>query len=237
MLLGVGLVAWGYVGGGRHPRWLVIALGLAIATAIRPHVAAVVGCCVLAAESLRAGGLLGFRRAVGLLMAAGVAFWTVSTSLDQLGLGEADLEGLQEQFEFRGEKTEQGGSRIEVASGWRAAPTGIVTILMRPFPWEARGIQVLSAAEIWLLWLIVFTRWRVAWVSLKAWRANSFTRFAVPLVLAMALMYGLAFGNLGIIARQRAVILPFLLTLVSGTVLALPASARIRSIPVVRRVQ
>jgi hypothetical protein len=41
-------------------------------------------------------------------------------------------------------------------------------------------------------------------------------RFAFPLVMGISLMYGLAFANLGIISRQRSIILPFMLTLLAA---------------------
>jgi hypothetical protein len=46
-------------------------------------------------------------------------------------------------------------------------------------------------------------------VSLKQWRHNRLLRFAVPFAVGYTLMIGLTFGNLGIIARQRTPIIPF----------------------------
>jgi hypothetical protein len=41
-------------------------------------------------------------------------------------------------------------------------------------------------------------------------------RFALPLLLGYTFMIGMTFGNLGIIARQRAPMFPFLLMLMVG---------------------
>lgn len=216
MVLGAGLAAYGYVGNGTSRRWLYLAAGIALCGAIRPHVAAVVAGSVLAAESMTRGPFGNLRRVAGLLLATGIAAYSVRAGLDQLGLGEADLDGVQEMFDFRAGQTEQGGSRIAVASGWSAVPMALITIMARPFPWEAKGIQLLSAAEMTLFWAIAAFQWRPIWNFLKNWRQNAFVRLALPLVFGISLMYGLAFANLGIIARQRSIILPFMLVLLAA---------------------
>jgi hypothetical protein len=217
MVLGAGLAAFGYVGGGQSRRWLYVGAGVALCGAIRPHVAAVVAGSVLAAESVTRGAFINVRRIAGIIVAMALVAYSVRVGLDQLGLGDADLEGLQEQFDFRAGQTEQGGSRIAIASGWSAVPMALVTIMARPFPWEARGIAILSAAEMTLFWGIAGFKWRRIWAFLRNWRDNAFARFAFPLVIGISLMYGLAFANLGIIARQRSVILPFMMTLLAAS--------------------
>lgn len=216
MVLAAGLAAHGYVGNGKARRWLFVGASIVLCGAVRPHVAAVVAGSVLVAESLARGSFANLRRIAAFLVAVALVAYSVRAGLDQLGLGDADLEGLQEQFDFRAGQTEQGGSRIAAASGWSAIPMAIITILVRPFPWEARGIALLSAAEMTLFWGIALVQWRPIWSFLKNWRDNAFSRFALPLVLGISLMYGLAFANLGIIARQRSVILPFMLMLLAA---------------------
>lgn len=231
MVLGVGLASYGYVGTGAARRWVTLAAGIALCAAIRPHVAAVIAGSVLAAESASRGSFTNVRRVTGVLLAAGLAIYSIRAGLNQMGLGDADLDGLQEQFDFRAGQTEQGGSRIAIASGWSAVPTAIVTILARPFPWEARGIAILSAAEMTIFWGIALVQWRRIWPFIKAWRDSAFTRFAAPLTFGIALMYGLAFANLGIIARQRSIILPFMLSLLAAIKLT-RASAVVAPTPV-----
>lgn len=215
MLLATGLTVWGYIGKGT-PRWAIVLMGLALTAAIRPHVATVTAGALLGAESLGAGSILRLRRIAGIMVAAALALYSLQSGLQQMGLGDADLEGVQEHFEFRASRTEQGGSRIATTSGVASVPMAFVTILTRPFPWEARGIALLSSFEITAFWTIVWMRRRAAWAFLKGWRHNRFARFGLIFTLGISLMYGLAFANLGIIARQRAVILPYLLTLVTG---------------------
>lgn len=213
MALAGGLAIYGYVGQGGRPRWIAFALGVALGGAIRPHVAALIALAALLAEVTSTGPLLTARRMGGIVAATIIVALGVSAGLSQLGLDDADLEGIQEEFDYRSDQTAQGGSRIEVSSGWSAVPMAFITILMRPFPWEARGIVLLSAAEMTLFWSLVVIRRRHVRALLGTFRSNAFLRYAVPFVLGISLMYGLAFANLGIIARQRSIILPFMLVL------------------------
>jgi hypothetical protein len=212
MLLAAGMAVYGYVGKNGRPNWALCALAVGLAGAIRPHIAAVVALSIVVAEAMRPGPRFSPRRIGGIVLALAVLAFSVQAGLSQLGLDDADLEGIQEQFEFRSAQTSQGGSKIAVASGWSAVPMALITILMRPFPWEVRGVALFSAAEIAFVWILIGSRWREAREFLRGWRSNAYLRFGLPFMLATSLMYGLAFANLGIIARQRAVILPILLT-------------------------
>lgn len=214
MLLGAGITLWGYIGKGRS-RWLVVVGGLALLGAIRPHVAAVTACALLAAEFFGPGTFT-VRRMLGVVVAGVIALYSIRTGLTQMGLGDSDIEGVTEHFEMRAGRTEQGGSKIATTSGLASLPMAFINVLARPFLWEAHGIALLSALEMTVFWVIVLSRWRTAWPFFKDWRSNPFTRFGIVFVIGMALMYGLAFSNLGIIARQRSIILPYLLTLVTG---------------------
>lgn len=228
----LGLSVWGYVGRKGAPSWGVLAAGLALATAIRPHVAMVIALAIAIAELLRrrrTGGGARFLTVLALALIAGIS---IRMGLSQLGLGDADLEGIEEYFEHRSAKTEQGGSQIYRPKGPLAVPLALVNVFMRPFPWEARGLQILSGAEIWLFWIVLFRNRSGLAAGLRGWRQNRFTAVAAPLTLSLSLLYGLAFWNLGIIARQRIVVLPFLLSLVAiPKVVAAKARAEQNALP------
>lgn len=225
MIPALGLVLWGYVGRHGTPRWIGVILGVALAGAIRPHVGAVFGLAVAVGELLRRGGKRGARRWLNIAVSAVLVITTIRFGFSEMGLGDADLEGLEEQFQFRAGQTEQGGSRIERASGLAAIPFAFINVLLRPFPWEARGISALSAVELWVFWAVVLRRRKDIRAALGNWRRNRFLVVAAPLAVAMTLLYGIAFANLGIIARQRVVLLPLLTAL-----LALPSGERQRVI-------
>lgn len=215
MMLGLGLTIFGYVG--RGERFLVgpMAGGFAILACIRPHVAAIVMGGIVAAELLRArggGGLSWLRRMA--LVSIGLAGATMAMS--QFGLDITDVEGMEETFERYSGKTAQGGSAIEASSGSAAIAMALVNSLMRPFPWEAHHIFALFASvEVWALWGYLWARRKTFGPVLREWRSDRLLRVGIPVGLLLAFFYGLAMSNLGIIARQRVVILPFLVMLVA----------------------
>jgi hypothetical protein len=225
LTFGLGLFTWGYVGRWNRPDWRALLGGLALAAAVRPHVAMIFALSIGVAELLRGRASTSRGRVINALAVLILAGLSVRFGLSQLGLADADLEGIEEYFEHRAFSTEQGGSRIYRARGPLAVPIGLVNVLFRPFPWEARGMQLLSGAEIWVFWFILYRTRRGLSNTLRNWRANRFMIVAAPLGLALSLLYGLAFANMGIIARQRVLMLPFLISL-----LAIPRTlARTRS--------
>lgn len=214
LLLAAGLTAAGYVGVREKIRWQYLIPGLLLATAIRPHVAGVMVVVVALAQWLGVGKrkMTLFRVAQGFLLVV-LAVFMVQSSLSQLGLEDADAEGIQEFLAKRTALATGGGSAIDTpAGGWAALPMAFVNILMRPFPWEAHNPQALGAAlEIVVFWGMVWWRRHRIWTVLRhSWRADRFLRFALLMTGAYVLMIGLVFGNLGIIARQRIVVFPLL---------------------------
>jgi hypothetical protein len=126
-----------------------------------------------------------------------------------------------------------GGSdfQSQLISSPADVPGATVTILFRPFPWEAMTIQALAAAleGVLLLGLTV-----AAWPRLRAiWKFRQGRPFVVMCLayIAMFIYAFSSFDNFGLIARQRVLVYPFLLAL-----LCLPtvAELRHRRIPVPR---
>lgn len=212
LLLAFGFVAAGWVGRRGRPSWLLLAAGMALTTAIRPHMAALVAVAIGTAQwmqPLRGRTLGAWVRTV--VVAVGALF-LVSIALSQLGLGEADLEGIQEFAQVRSQQTLRGGSAIATPGGGvTAIPMAFINVLARPFLWEAHnGPALIAALESTVLWVVVLVRRRRVWGALRHWRSDRFARLALPLAGAYVLLIGLVFGNLGIIARQRVAVFPFL---------------------------
>lgn len=217
MLFAIGLLVFGYVGGGTSRNWLVLGIGLTLAAAIRPHVAALLAVAVTFSEFFQPGSLLNARRITGAAVAALVGVYTVVSSLSQLGIEEIDIEGIQEEIEFRSDNTVKGGSAIAQVGGPLAVPMAFTNVLIRPFPWEARGLSIFSSLEVLTFWIVVLGR-RRHWPSvLSKWRVNAFLRVGLPFALGLTFLYGITFANLGIIARQRVAVFPFLFTLLALT--------------------
>jgi hypothetical protein len=228
LLLAGGLVTAGYVGRKDRIRWFLLIPGLLLAVAVRPHVAAIMILVMTSAHWLGLGKERWtlWRVAQGVALAL-LAVVVIQNALGQLGLEDADTEGVEEFVAKRTVLATGGGSAIEApASGLSAIPMAFVNILMRPFPWEAHNPQALIASlELVVFWAVIWRRRRRVWQVLRyGWRSDRFLRFALPMSAAYVIMIGLVFGNLGIIARQRILVFPFLLLLLE----AVPAEVALR---------
>jgi hypothetical protein len=135
----------------------------------------------------------------------------------QLGV-EADLEGVQEYMDHRSDFTLRGGSSLEgVPTGITGIPMAFVNIWLRPFPWEAHNLMALFAAlEVVLLWWLAWRNRRFLRTSLSTWRKDRFLTFGVIFLAGYTIIIGLTFGNLGIIARQRSPMFPFIFLILTG---------------------
>lgn len=228
VLLATGLVVHGYGGRRARIRWVALGAGLSLALVIRPHYAMVIAVCLAAAYWLALGRRWTLKTTLQAVATGVIAVWILGQSLALLGLADADLEGIREFVEYRADLTERGGSSIGSAAelGLWSIPMAFINILFRPFVWEAHNVfAAISALEVLALWVVVWRRRRSLPVLVKNWRGDRLVRFALPLTLAYILMIGLAFGNLGIISRQRVVVLPFLFLLLE----AFPREARARA--------
>lgn len=207
-----GLAVYGATGRsllGRLP-WLLS--GLALLFCVRPHFAGFLALALAASavlRPLRAGLGLTLGRAVFLVpLAVGAAL----LALENLGVGGADLEGIAEFRQEIRERTLQGGSRVERLPGGPLAPVlGVLNTWARPFPWEVRNLtQALAAGEILLFWVLMLRGSRGPRYFLRAWRQNPLTRLALLALVGFSAVFGTTYGNLGILARQRAPLFLFL---------------------------
>lgn len=213
MIFALGLCVYGYVGVKGKIKPFALLLGIGVATCIRPHIAVIISFALLVAELPKTKTRTSkFRR----MVVIGVGITTAMIGLSQFGLDVSDLEGIQERFETDSSRTLKGGSAIGATTGILAIPMAFVNSLMRPFPWEAHHVFALFASlEVWAFWLFVLVRRRALRKALRDWRGDRMMRIGFPLGILLAFFYGMAMSNLGIIARQRVVILPFLFILVS----------------------
>ena len=215
LLLAIGLVTLGYVGRRERIRWVALATGLSLAMAIRPHLAGVLAVSVCVAEWTRREWT--FARMVQATLVSALALWVVISSLDLLGLGGANLDTMETFIVHTGGQTNQGGSAFERAGSAAAVPMAFVTILCRPFITEANSaLALMSSLEMMVFWLLVFWHGRSLRSLLRLWQSNRLVRFAIPFALLYVLMLGFTFQNLGIIARQRALVMPALLLVLAA---------------------
>lgn len=200
-----------------RPLWLLVAgVGLAGAGVVRPHIAALLAISFAIAALVgrsRWSGRIGVRRLI--VLGAGVVLVAVSLSAFA---SRFNIDATGDVDPFIGEvqrRTQQGGSQVEGTSIRSPAqiPAGAIRVLFRPLPNEASSLLAMaSAVENLVLLLIVV--WKVPAMIRNA------RRLRTPYVLMSAAFTGgfiLAFSavlNLGILARQRSQVWPFLLAVV-----------------------
>jgi hypothetical protein len=221
ILFGSGVVAYGtalYASRGSLRGVLVAGVGLLLVLVIRPHFAAFMVLAIGAAYLLFYRVTSMRQMAVWSLAAVliiGLSIVVLQSATEFLNIGslsEASWEEAEIVYAFRQRASTVGGS--EFASPDVLTLVGIlyapVSVLLRPFVWEAHNVQTMVTALESLLWLcLLWWRRRIFWERVRMLRGQPWVAFCAAyagiMILAMTTM-----GNFGILARQRVALLPFL---------------------------
>jgi hypothetical protein len=234
MLCWLGLAAYGsaLVLRSRTGGFLLLATGLLGMALVRPHVAMLTVVALLVASLVRrrpAGeahfGM--FSRLAGLAIVIAMAGVLLAQVSSFFNLDDVDQEAVTSVLDRTEGQSAQGGS--EFSSSRPKSPTefpgAVVTVLFRPFPWEAGNAQALVAAAEGVVLLALFV---LALPRLARLPRTMFTTPYVTFAVAFTLMFVFAFSsivNFGIIARQRTQVFPLALV-----VLAIPLARGARSV-------
>jgi hypothetical protein len=230
MLLALGLAAFGIARllTGRPWRGLAVAgAALWMAALVRPHVAgmAVLGLVVayLLARPPRRLGALGV--VVKLFALAALVAVTVvllgqmQTYLLNKGIDPQD--GVGSVLTETTRRTNTGGSNFEAPSTGQSLarmPYAAVTILFRPFLFEAHNAQAaVTALESTLFLCLLVARRRAVLHAVRHLRQRPYVAFILVYLVLFVFAFS-SIANFGILARERTQLLPFFLVL-----LALPA--------------
>lgn len=225
MVFALGIAAYGAARtmAGRSYRGLLVAItGLWLASLVRPHVAG------LMAISLALGYL--FRRGrsdLGILapiaksvtLAALVVVAVVFTQRTDQFLQESGYEtghGITSLLQQTTEKNAYGGSAFvpSILESPARLPIAAGTVLFRPLIFDAHNVQVfLSGIEGTFLLLLFF--FRISWVltALRSIRRQAYLAIAFAYTGLFVVAFS-SFANFGLLARERVMVLPFLLALV-----------------------
>jgi hypothetical protein len=218
MTLGIGLAVWGFFGKKERVNWPLLAFGTFLVFAIRPQVAAVVIFTFVLAYWVSLGREWNLKKTVQGAAILGVGLLGLYYSLDRFGVSGFDVEGVQEYLVDEAARASTGGSdvgRVEV--GLAGIPMALVNILTRPWPWEAHNLMALiSSMEMVVLWAMVWYRRKNVMQALRSWHSNPLVRVALPFVLIYAITLGMLTINLGIVARQRVLLFPFMFYLLEA---------------------
>jgi hypothetical protein len=227
MLFTLGLAAYGTarILTGRVLRGAVVACtALWLAALVRPHVAGMAGLGLAVAfifgrTQTRRGWQAPVMKLFGLaavLVLAVVLIGQTTAFLKESGLDPED--GVGSVLTENRQRTEQGGSSFGTSQPGispLAVPNAVVTILFRPFLFEARSIQVLiTAIESTVLLVLTLRRIKPIGRAVQSFRRLPYVTFVVVYGLLFIVAFS-SIGNFGILARERCQLLPFFLVLLA----------------------
>jgi hypothetical protein len=198
--------------------WL--ALGTAGMLMVRPHVVGLFVVALVASmlvRPIRAGLLSPVLRLAGLAVLVPAAFMVLSTAAGFIRLESLTAEGVFGFVEDVGRRTEQGGAafaRVNPRTPLGFA-VGALTVLFRPFPWEAHtAFALVTALEGMGLLALTVWRWKSVRAAVLGVRERTFLVLVVVYVV-LFLFFFASMGNFGIIARQRVQVYPLLFMLLA----------------------
>lgn len=213
-----GLAKWLRQGSIMSLGFLVV--GLVGAYWIRPHIAAFL--------IMGIGAALVFRRyrigiftpiasiaTVGAVVLLG--FFVLTKASSFVGIDEFTLSDGNAAFDDIQRRAFGGGAAFEPVNFREplGVPKAIITILYRPFPWEAhRGAALVLSMEG--VFFLMLTIWRFGSIKKALWDAKSDPFLIFILVYsAVCIIAFSSFGNFSIVGRQRLQFLPVFFMLLS----------------------
>ena len=150
---------------------------------------------------------------LGIVIVVFVAVFAVSAGANSLGLPSLSLNSVQEELDATSFSTGQGNSAFDNGGNSLSPlklPQGMVTVLLRPFPWEVdTSLQNLASLEGVALMVFIFFRRKSLAISLRHIRTIPFLFYCWTLTILYAVTFQ-AFANFGLLTRQRALVLPAL---------------------------
>lgn len=218
ILFNLGFVAYGialYLRRGKILAIVPAVFGLLMIFFIRPHVASVVGVAIGAAYFLFLLSKRGMKNPFTWLLAAGIIVglvaYVIPSAQSYVGVSELTLEDLESSYQLYQGRTSGGNSGFDTYNILtpHGLIMGVITVLFRPFPWETRNPQMVATAlEAFILLILAWLRWGIFWQRIRAFRKDAWIAFLLLSSLLMILTLT-TFGNFGILARQRSLLMPF----------------------------
>jgi hypothetical protein len=203
--------------------------GLFLGSFVRPHLAlvAVVAFGVALLIGRRSNvtdrltpSSIGKLAALVVLLAVGSILITQTEKL--LDVNDLNSTTIESSFNDFRDQTAEGESTFNAPDP--LSPTGfpqaVVTVLFRPFPTEAHGLeQLVTATEGLFLVALTLTSLRGILSIFRRLRSQPYVTYAAIYVLLWAMVFGII-SNFGILTRQRSQMLPFFFLLISLPALA-----------------
>ncbi len=217
VLLGIGLFTVGAARRFKHDGGFVMLAAGSITTGmVRPHVAllllgSLLIATVLAADTEGQRGRTAGKVFLVVLLVGGL-FITSGEALQLVETADDSTDSVG----FVEDRTNQGGSAFDPVTVRSPAdyPRAVVTVLLRPFPWEtSNAAALISAAEGVALVGVIVLRIRHMLRLPGEFRIRPLIGYSLVYIAAFCYAFS-PFANFGLLARQRTQVIPFVLLLV-----------------------
>jgi len=225
MFLGIGLAVYGaslFMRHGGVLPLLYLGAGLAFAGAIRPHVSALIlgamATTLVIAKGKGGLGLPSFQRWTAVIVIGTASLGLVAFAASEFNINlSGDIGSEVDEFVTNLEdNTAKGGSEVEggAVSSPLDIPGAALRVLFRPLPYEAHNLQAMASALESATILLVFL-WRSPKIlkNLRRSRDDPYVIMSVVMTFGFIIMFS-PFLNLGLLARERSQILPFLAVMI-----------------------
>jgi hypothetical protein len=156
-------------------------------------------------------------RPIGIVIVVLLAAFAVTQGAKQLHISALTPSSVQAELQATSASTTQEGSAFNtnVSLSPLHLPQDAITVLLRPFPWEVQSKnQILASLEGMALVAFMVLRRRSIALSLRKLREVPFLFYAWILTLLYVLLFQ-AFGNFGLLVRERSIVLPALYVLLA----------------------
>ena len=197
-----------------------LALGLLGVMWIRPHIAAILILAIIVGFFIQGVGRGTARLVIsvtGLLVVGGFVWFLLPQLMAFLSIEGLSLEGVLNLLERQQSLSFTGGSAFQSVdiSNPLNFPMAMVTVLFRPFPWEAHNLLSLIQSLEGLIF-VGLVLWRVKSLgrALVSSISNPYIRFIIIFIIAFIVAYN-STQNFGTLARWRTMMLPFFFILMA----------------------
>jgi hypothetical protein len=156
------------------------------------------------------------RTLLGLAALGVAALLVIRQVANFIGVEELNVDTATQALDDAQRNTSQGGAEFAgPAPSLRNIPVSLVTVLFRPFVFEAHNLQALLTAIEGTLLLTIFI---ISWPRLRTiprrLRMQPYVTLCIAYTLAFCFVFS-SFQNFAILARERVMVYPFVLVLLA----------------------
>ncbi|MGA2203088.1 MAG: hypothetical protein ABSG40_14095 [Terriglobales bacterium] len=216
-LLAISFIVYGIARRFDARGWTLIVTGLVLASLVRPHIGAFLAVSLFM-SFLVADISCGGRRMIGLKLLLFPVFLVICLAVviysrDSLQFNSVDDAKARAESSYTNNQI--GGSAFNEGETVEIRLVQSPALMFRPFPWEVPNLTAVPAScESVVLFLVIFFRRKYLFRLLRNARSNPLVVFSILFFLIFSVVFSISSSNFGLLARQRVMVLPLILTLI-----------------------